>query len=470
MTTLLESLLMSEFTFGFELEAYINRDIFWKYISDIDNIDNESMDDEEYEEYESSIVNNYNTDDYKPYFKYVAEYFSQWFGNDCKIVNDGSLGFGGFEFPTPPMNLTPANIKNCINFLMEIQKGPYKIYTDESCGFHVHFSFPHMNHQDMAWILCNIALNADDCLSDFSAFIKADGNQQQFFSKQWSDPTFLFNLQKAIKEENWTEVSKIISSEKYRLIRLHPQGTIEWRGPRNFISKNGIQDITSFFYQVLKIAKHISNFMDETSINGMSKENFFKMINLENIEEKEKYYHPDKVVTLMKEAIKNPLILTKLKPSNISEQLIKHLYVKLSKIKFANLLTTLRYKKFNDLNILYNIIELYPTFFKYCEQQDKILDKIGKYRSAIKILSTGRGFSKDLILKIMESDSQRTICSRYFNTLRDMSETTREHSWLLKPSAINYIKTHVKPEEIKYTIDSTGLDEKYYDIFGVKNS
>ena len=38
-----------------------------------------------------------------------------------------------------------------------------------------------------------------------------------------------------------------MSEEKMRLLRNHPQGTIEWRGPRNFLNKQNVNDIKTFF-------------------------------------------------------------------------------------------------------------------------------------------------------------------------------------------------------------------------------
>ena len=116
MTTLLESLLLSEFKFGFELEAYVDENVFRNSIGEL-NDDYDGYDDYN----EDDLEANYSVESYPDFFELVTDYFSQWFGDDLIIEDDGSLGFCGFEFPTPPMNLTPANVKKCIDFLLSIK-------------------------------------------------------------------------------------------------------------------------------------------------------------------------------------------------------------------------------------------------------------------------------------------------------------------------------------------------------------
>ena len=99
---LLETILTSEFTFGFEFEAYVDEETLKKYSDDPDY----DADDDESPLYDTDIM-----------FNDLKDIFSEYFGNDINIVHDGSLNDGGFEFPTPPMSLTPKNIQHCIKFL-----------------------------------------------------------------------------------------------------------------------------------------------------------------------------------------------------------------------------------------------------------------------------------------------------------------------------------------------------------------
>ena len=54
-------------------------------------------------------------------------------------------------------------------------------------------------------------------------------------------------ITKAIKEKNYTRVLRALSDDKYRLFRIHPYGTIEWRGPRNFLDSNDFKIIKDFY-------------------------------------------------------------------------------------------------------------------------------------------------------------------------------------------------------------------------------
>ena len=142
MTKLLETLLSSEFTFGFELEAYVSNETLEKY-----NLENEKSDNMSNEEIwglnDSKDKNDENqeiwlddSDDEPDYdidelYTNLEYDFSEFFGSGVKVIGDGSLGVGGFEFPTPPMSLTPSNIKHCIDFLNTCLN-KWDIYTDES--------------------------------------------------------------------------------------------------------------------------------------------------------------------------------------------------------------------------------------------------------------------------------------------------------------------------------------------------
>jgi len=471
MTTLLESLLLSEFKFGFELEAYVDENVFRNSIGelnddydDYDYSNNEShWDDDQIDYEEDDLEANYSVESYPDFFELVADYFSQWFGDDLTIEDDGSLGFCGFEFPTPPMNLTPANVKKCIDFLLSIQKSEFKIHTDETCGFHLHLSYPNMTHQDMAWILCNIACN-EEYINTITTFTKEDGVTIPFFSKKWSSKDFLNTLSVSIKKEDWSEVSKLLTNEKYRIIRLHPQGTIEWRGPRNFISKDGIKDITSFFYKVLQFAKIISTIMDKKDINGMSKENFFKMVDISSINSNPKYFNENKIEPLAKAIIKNPLILTKLGPSNIDQAIVRKIYNILGKIGFHKFLTNLRYKDFKGTDKQFEILMLEPSFIKYLNNPEKVLRNFGASLSPIKIFANVKGLPVSLIKLIINQD-KRWLIGHYSNALSLIRPENEKSSWLLKPFTITFIKANTNIETLESNLRRWNVPEHIISLF-----
>jgi hypothetical protein len=328
MPTLLESLLHGEFKFGFELEAYSNMKDF-----SFDNIKKE---------------------------------FKKYFGSNINIVEDTSLTSNpnGFEFPTPVMQFTPLNIKNCIYFLNEIHKEPTLVYTDSTCGFHVHFSFTNMNTQDMAWILCNIA-NSKTLTEEFTNFDTKYGKHFDF-TNYYANPSILESIRKCIKTASYHKISQLLDNSKYRIIRLHPQGTLEWRGPRDFLNYNNIAYIQDFFLKLYKIITRIIEIMDKNEIEGISRSNFFNLINTSDIET----YNissgliPKKVERI----IENPLILTKLK-SNDAYQLIPYLINELKEndTDLNSFLIPVWYHKFNNHTVVKQLLKVVPTFINYLD-------------------------------------------------------------------------------------------------------
>ena len=393
---LLETILTSEFTFGFEFEAYVDEETLKKYSDDPDY----DADDDESPLYDTDIM-----------FNDLKDIFSEYFGNDINIVHDGSLNDGGFEFPTPPMSLTPKNIQHCIKFLDDCHK-KHNIYTNEDCGFHIHYSFPNMNKEDMVWIVCQIACN-NDYINKLKVFETNDGKIP--FETSWSKSTFLKDIKKALESDtpDVKALSDILSNDKYRLLRIHPQGTLEWRGPRNFLNEDNLELIKKFFYKLIDVAKMFADCMDKTTIGktNISKNVFIKMLDLSNIDTKLKYINfKDQSIyeKIAKQVIEKPLLLTTLKDyKNFSyRELINVLEFECKKngTTFENLLTELRYKEFKSYYLLTMIIRSYPNFINYVQAGLKKLIQtllksigVGKFYRLINNMS----FIKPEILRVI---------------------------------------------------------------------
>lgn len=348
MATLLESLLSSEFKFGFELEAYatLNDDEKYQYISDFTGLLNiPSLS----QEYKNMLIN----------------YFSKWFGTNLNIQYDSSLKSSetGFEFATPIMSFTPLNIKKSIDFLNNLQTSQFKIYTDETCGFHIHFSFPSMTIEDMVWIICNISY--DESLQKLLKFFTTKNDKTfKFFNKKFAKVSFLKDIKTYINTNNWSKLNELLSNEKHRLIRIHPDDNLEWRGPRNFLNEPEIETIKEFFLQFHKIIMEIIKIMDKKEINNISRENFFKLIDISNIQSSKlisKKY--DKNKKIIENILKNPLKLTKI-PQNININ-IEEIISELSYKTRDEYLIPLRYQYFNNTKVLKKIIDRSPSFINY---------------------------------------------------------------------------------------------------------
>ena len=389
MKKLLETLLTSEFTFGFELEAYVSKNMLNQYIvgndreKDWDMNSNEEiwgLNDSKDEDDENQEIWLDDSDDEPEYdieqmYSDLENKFSKYFGNDIEVISDGSLDLGGFEFPTPPMSLTPANVKHCIEFLDDCHKSG--IYTDHTCGFHVHFSFPQMTVQDMAWIVCQIALN-DGYIREITKF--DTGDYPIDFLSRWANTDFLYNIRKCFESDSidTKELSSILSSDKYRILRLHPQKTIEWRGPRNFLNDDNLDLIYKFFYKLINVSKIFAKCMDEKSIKGVSRANFDKMIDFTNIDTKIKDFknvnenNSDIYLKIAKKIVKNPLNLLKIKDYHNFDYAtllatIKAVCSQYNDKSFESMLIELRYKPFKSILLLTLIIAEYPEFINYVD-------------------------------------------------------------------------------------------------------
>lgn len=349
MTTLLESLLSSEFKFGFELEAYsaLSEEEKNKYVSDntIGFFSKQSLS----QEYKDKLI----------------KYFSHWFGNNLKIQYDDSLKTDntGFEFATPIMSFTPLNIQKSIDFLNNLNNSEFKIYTDETCGFHIHFSFPTMTTEDMVWIVCHISY--DESLQKLLKFFTTKNDKTfKFFNKKFAKVGFLKDIKTSINTNNWSKLNELLSNDKYRLIRIHPDDNLEWRGPRNFLNEPEIQTIKEFFLQFHKIIMEIIKIIDKKEINGISRENFFKLVNISNIDSSKslnkKYDNNKKIVNIL---LKNPLKLAKI-PEDAKLDFEQIIY-ELSYQTRDEYLIPLRYQHFNNTKVLKKIIDHNPSFINY---------------------------------------------------------------------------------------------------------
>ena len=164
-----------------------------------------------------------------------------------------------FEYSTNPFNITPKNIDMMIKMLSKLNQN--NIYTNKSCGFHVHVSFPHLKDTDLFWIICNIAVN-DDVQDTLLHFKKYDF----FDAYQYAKPQFLNDIKIFIENKDMDSLKDLYSNDKYRVFRIHPQGTLEWRGPRNFLNAGNLRDIKDFIKLLFKFVSLTNNFIDSKVI------------------------------------------------------------------------------------------------------------------------------------------------------------------------------------------------------------
>ena len=99
---------------------------------------------------------------------------------------------------------------------------------------------------------------------------------------------FLKELGESLKDGNYEGIAPVFTTEKYRMLHIHPQGTIEWRGPRGFMnSEYNIKNVYEFFKLLHKFVMWIGHTLAEFEILGMSRDNYFKLIFNEDYKENE---------------------------------------------------------------------------------------------------------------------------------------------------------------------------------------
>lgn len=300
---LLEKKLTTDFTMGFELEA------IW--------YGNDSGDD-------------------------TAQFFNSHLpGGD--LHDDGSLGADDyddtpFEWSSPVLPVNTASFEKIIK-LFDDGLGEY-FYINSSCGFHHHITFPGITAEEMVWIMCKLAL--DDNMRR-----KLESFKGIRFVTHWSSSDYLNSLKDAVLEDDYKKIIELCDTGKYSLVNVHPQGTLEWRGPRGFLNRDNLDEprearfvLVSFYKRLWQFVKWITDVLDENEINDISKENFIdgirsamksdkksKIKGFTKGEEVEKGLMKEETLKkVCNEIASNPKLFLKYIKSMALEQIIQKLY------------------------------------------------------------------------------------------------------------------------------------------------
>lgn len=273
---LVETLLPTEWTWGCELEGYQRGALSsYNYYNDDEDDEDEDNDDD------SDIDYDYLYDEtYTLLIRYLRKNCSYELFDDShsEVHSDGSLNNHGddlaFEWATPIFKATPKAFEGFVHTLYNLLEDN-EIYTDDDCGFHHHLMYNGMNERDCIWIYCNLAMDNDFITEtiDFDDF--------SLYSQQWSSIKPFQKIKQFIEWNDWEEVLKELSTDKYRLFRIHPQGTLEWRGPRDFLNDGSLEVIKNFYYKHLqKVIMKFIEYNRSTTLFGtnISKNEFFEKL------------------------------------------------------------------------------------------------------------------------------------------------------------------------------------------------
>lgn len=254
MTKILEeTLLTNEFTFGFELEAIVHED---NNIASEDSWVNGNDDTEDdIKDYLDSFL----------YGEFNSHHTNKNISGDSRVHDDSSVqhndvdvnGFT-FEYSSPILKANPENFARVIHLLKQMKKDG--IYTNNTCGFHHHIKFNGMTPQDLVWIYCNLATDAGiyDQITKFKDY--------DFYDDHFASFRDIDNLGSALINRDFEKALEYINNEKYRAFRIHPQGTLEWRGPRDFLNGDNLNDIVDFYKLFNILIRRIKLYVDSKTL------------------------------------------------------------------------------------------------------------------------------------------------------------------------------------------------------------
>jgi hypothetical protein len=126
-----------------------------------------------------------------------------------------------------------------------------------------------------------VALN-DKYLDKFRNF------ENIVFESNWSPTEEFDKIRHAAKSNNpktlIAAMKRGYGAEKVTIARNHPLGTLEWRGPRNFIYPGNIQVIRKFMARIYRLVLDINNILEnEQSLGGIiSRQQFMDIMEKES--------------------------------------------------------------------------------------------------------------------------------------------------------------------------------------------
>lgn len=261
----------------------------------------------------------------KPIKKKQKEKWGNAYGN---IGSDGSVraspskGGWSFEYASGVFQFSVKGALEVLKILYE-ELPKLNVYTNNTCGFHTHASLPHFTREEAVWIICCLSIDGE--LIHELTELEVDDIKIDFYDNTYANKNFYGLIEDGLINKNYERVSQIVSgistndsNGKYRNLRLHPdKGTLEWRGPRNFLNENNYELIKGYikkFYKVLQIYSRILHADKwKGQVVSISREEIDKNVHLsgsfDTHDEKRKKASNDKLADIVKNNLEKLLSL-----------------------------------------------------------------------------------------------------------------------------------------------------------------
>jgi len=245
-----EKILHSDYTIGFEIEAISSNPLHKKYPDVIKSF---------------SSIN-------KMWSK------GKIVDDETIIPDDDDSSEMPFEYVSPVIKFIPSTFKDLTTLFNSLYK--HGIYTNETCGCHFHVAFPMITIEDAFWILVNLSFDK----TMLKKMIKF--KSYNFFDNAYAPVKFITKIRKLLEVYNTKEKlmqstegiealekwNELLGRNKMRFIRIHPQGTIEWRGPRSFMDNK--KDIKDFLFLLWSFIDWITKTLAKKEINNIKRADF----------------------------------------------------------------------------------------------------------------------------------------------------------------------------------------------------
>jgi hypothetical protein len=271
---IMKKLITDDFSFGFEFEGFAPIE---KFLNNSEVLDNACVDD--YSDLRCNILqDDCDMEDLiGDFYENIGNFFKNNGFYGC-VQYDGSLrygpkGYNSFEWSSPILKLNPSSIQKVKNLFHKMEINGIEI--NDTCGFHTHISYKNITENDIIWILLYIASDLK-IINEFEKLWLDDNNFVNFVSNHYADNTYLYEIHNGLKKKRITDIVEYINLNKYRLLRLHPQGTLEWRGPRGFLFDE--KKINTYFKKLFKVVNIIKNAINCDEIYGMKRDELLKTI------------------------------------------------------------------------------------------------------------------------------------------------------------------------------------------------
>ena len=202
----------------------------------------------------------------------LTKEFNKRLNGQGDMHGDGSLradyGYDTFEYSSPVIQFTPKNLKMVLDFFDSLPSLNVKI--NRTCGLHTHISFEGINKENISWAIASMV--ADESYKDFLKF-----NKTNFFNRTYASYRYLENA-KHYLDRNYisTFSDTLVDNDKYRVFRIHPQGTLEWRGPRTFLNVNNHKKNVLYIKKLTALIKRINDSLDMVEVNGLKRDDFIR--------------------------------------------------------------------------------------------------------------------------------------------------------------------------------------------------